>query len=144
MQWFDRNAKWEYSSNIFYPNNYTMKNTTEKHFGMYILIGAFLISFSGVWVKIAHTGPTVSAFYRVLIGGLVLLLIVKIKKEPLWNSLSNFLLSILCGFIFALDLFVWHKSILYIGPGLATILANFQVFFLALYGMAILKEKISL
>ena len=110
---------------------------------MYILIGAFLISFSGVWVKIAHTGPTVSAFYRALIGGLILLLIVKIKKEHLWNHLSNFLLSILCGFFFALDLFVWHRSILYIGPGLATILANFQVFFLALFGMLVLKEKVS-
>jgi drug/metabolite transporter (DMT)-like permease len=121
-----------------------MKKKSEKFFGMYILIGAFLISFSGVWVKIAHTGPTVSAFYRVLIGGFVLLFIVKIKKKPLWSSLSNFLLSVLCGFFFALDLFVWHRSILYIGPGLATILANFQVFLLALYGMIILKEKISL
>ena len=121
-----------------------MKNSSEKYFSIYILIGAFLISFSGVWVKIAHTGPTVSAFYRVLIGGLALLLIVKIKKEPLWKSLSNFLLSVSCGFFFALDLFVWHKSILYIGPGLATILANFQVFLIALFGILVLKEKISL
>ena len=121
-----------------------MEKTSEKYFGLYILIGAFLISFSGVWVKFAHTGPTVSAFYRVLIGGLGLLLIVKIRNEPLWKGLSNFLLSTLCGFFFALDLFVWHRSILYIGPGLATILANFQVFLLALFGIVVLKERISL
>jgi drug/metabolite transporter (DMT)-like permease len=121
-----------------------MEKRTEKYFLIYIMSGAFLISFSGVWVKIAHTGPTVSAFYRVLIGGLALLLIVKIKKEPLWKGLPNFLSSVLCGFFFALDLFVWHRSILYIGPGLATILSNFQVFLVALFGILVLKERISL
>jgi drug/metabolite transporter (DMT)-like permease len=46
--------------------------------------------------------------------------------------------------IFALDLFVWHKSVLFIGPGLATILGNFQVFILALVGVAIFGERLTL
>jgi drug/metabolite transporter (DMT)-like permease len=50
----------------------------------------------------------------------------------------------ICSLLFALDLTLWHRSIHFIGPGLATLMANFQVFFLALFGMIILKEKFSL
>jgi drug/metabolite transporter (DMT)-like permease len=42
---------------------------------------------------------------------------------------------------FAADLVSWHLSIIYIGPGLATLFGNFQVFVLALWGLAFLGEK---
>lgn len=50
----------------------------------------------------------------------------------------------LAGFFFALDLFTWHKSIHYTGPGLATILANFQVFFLAFIGIIFMGERVNI
>jgi len=106
-----------------------------------VLIGAVLISFSGVYVKFAHVSPTVSGFYRTFFGGICLVLIVVLKKEKVWDGLGTFFLSLLCGLFFALDLFVWHKSVLYIGPGLSTILANFQVFFLAIVGITFLGEE---
>jgi drug/metabolite transporter (DMT)-like permease len=37
----------------------------------------------------------------------------------------------------------WHRSIHYVGPGLATLLANFQVFLVAAAGVLFLKEKIT-
>ena len=52
--------------------------------------------------------------------------------------------SILCGLLFALDLYCWHTSIRFIGPGLATILGNFQVFALAAFGLLFLREKVHL
>lgn len=128
-----------------------MKNTEQRTSGngerlasLQVMVGAVLISFSGVYVKLAHVSPTVSGFYRVFIGGVILLIITMLKRERLWKSLPCFGLGIFCGFVFALDLFVWHKSIHYIGPGLATILANFQVFLLALFGVLVLGEKIRL
>ncbi|HSR65780.1 MAG TPA: EamA family transporter, partial [Xanthomonadaceae bacterium] len=39
-----------------------------------------------------------------------------------------------------LDLWMWHRSILYVGVGLATLLGNFQVFALAGYGALVLGE----
>ncbi len=108
------------------------------------MIGAIMISFSGVYVKWAHVGPTVSGFYRVFIGGGLLAIIAGIRGERWWVDAPYFGLQLLCGLIFALDLFFWHKSILFIGPGLATILANFQVFVLALIGVAVLGERINL
>ena len=102
-----------------------------------------MISFSGVWVKIADVAPTISAFYRVLFGGLFLLVAACFKKEIIWNSWQRLGFGFFCGLFLALDLFFWHKSIHYIGPGLATILGNFQVFLLAGLGVVFMGEKIS-
>ena len=102
-----------------------------------------MISFSGVWVKVADVAPTVSAFYRVLFGGLFLLVAACWKKEINWKGWQRLFLGFFCGFLLALDLFFWHKSIHYIGPGLATILGNFQVFLLAGLGVVFMGEKIS-
>jgi drug/metabolite transporter (DMT)-like permease len=46
-----------------------------------------------------------------------------------------------CGLLFAADLSLWHRAIHYIGPGLATIAGNFQVFFLAAFGILFLRER---
>ncbi|OGP63500.1 MAG: hypothetical protein A2V65_07795 [Deltaproteobacteria bacterium RBG_13_49_15] len=113
------------------------------HGARFVLIGAFLISFSGVFVKWAHVSPSVAGFYRTFIGGLALAAVLFIRREHKWYGTGWLLLSGCCGVLFALDLFFWHRSIQYIGPGLSTILANFQVFFLALFGVLILKEKVN-
>src|SRR5690625_7534496 len=47
----------------------------------------------------------------------------------------------LAGLVFALNLFLWHLSIDYIGAGLATVLANTQVIFIALLGWLFLAER---
>ncbi len=106
-----------------------------------VLTGAVLISFSGVWVKTAHVSPTSSAFYRVFFGFVFLLAASLWKHEFRRLQISETLLIILCGILFALDLFCWHRSIALIGPGLATILGNFQVFILTVVGFLFFKEK---
>lgn len=117
--------------------------TAEKFSIQAVALGATMISFSGVYVKWAHVSPTVSAFYRVFIGGLILMTLTLLRREPFWLNARYFKLQILCGFIFSLDLFAYHKSIVYTGPGLATILANFQVVFIAIVGVALLREKLN-
>lgn len=103
-----------------------------------------MISFSGVWVIISHVTPTISAFYRVLFGGIFLLIAACWQKEINWKGTYRSMLGLLCGIFLALDLFFWHQSIHYIGPGLATILGNFQVFLLAGFGVVFMGEKVSL
>ena len=107
-----------------------------------LIIGAVLISFSGVWVKLSHVTPASAAFYRVLIGGVFLLLGSVWRKE--FHRLSRLQtgLMLLAGILFALDLICFHTSILYVGPGLGTILPNFQVFVMALVGILVFKEKL--
>lgn len=110
---------------------------------MQVLTGAFMISFSGVFVELAHVSPTTSAFYRVFFGGLFLVLLVLASRGHLRAGWKSFGLIGLCGLFFAVDLALWHRSVLYVGPGLGTILANFQVFFLGGFGVLVLKERLS-
>lgn len=106
-----------------------------------ITIGATLISFSAVWVKIAQVEPSVSAFYRMLFGAIFLLVASLWYGEIRWRGIRYLLFVIICGLFFAMDLFFWHRSIRFVGPGLATILANFEVFFLTIIGILYLGEK---
>ena len=109
-----------------------------------LTVGAVLISFSGVYVKIAHVTPVVAGFYRMLFGGIVLLALVLLRRELRFKGFGYLLIGLFCSFWLAVDLTLWHYSIHMTGPGLATILANFQVFFLALAGVLFLGEKLNL
>jgi drug/metabolite transporter (DMT)-like permease len=108
---------------------------------IYVFIGAFLISFSSVFVKLAHVGPTTAMFYRFLFGFIALGIFSIFMRRRLWAGAGYFVLSFAGGLAFSLDLFFWHRCIHYVGPGLATILANLQVFTLAFVGIVWLGEK---
>jgi drug/metabolite transporter (DMT)-like permease len=123
---------------------YVLHLYSDNRYVIHVLSGAFLISFSAVWVKLAEVPPATSGLYRVFFGFLILFLITFWKRELHQISGSKLGLIIFCGLAFGLDLLFWHQSILFIGPGLATIISNFQVFLLALYGIVFLKEKIRL
>lgn len=97
-----------------------------------LLFGAVIISFSAVFVKLAAVAPAVSAFYRLLFGGLTLLAMLAAtgnlrtaRRALAWPALA-------CAVFFSADLLCWHASIIYIGPGLATLVGNFQVFLITI------------
>lgn len=107
-----------------------------------LVFGVVMISLSGVFVKLVDVDPTASGFYRMLFGGLVLAAITLVRRESLWFGARFMLPALLAAIWFAGDLYFWHRSILFVGPGLATLLANFQVFLLALAGFLIYREHL--
>jgi len=119
-----------------------MNNFLRRHRAiLQILAGAFMISFSAIFVRLADVPPTTSGFYRVFFGFLFLFIIAGLKKDLVMPSLQRFFFTAFCGLAFALDLFFWHESIFFIGPGLATLLGNFQVFLLAAIAISFFGEK---
>jgi len=106
-----------------------------------LMIGAAMISFSGVFVKLVSVGPTTSAFYRCLVGGVVLAVLIIAKGERLLRSGKAMLGLFIAAVFFALDLGVWHQSILYVGPGMSTLLGNSQVFILGFIGLVFLGDR---
>ncbi len=107
-----------------------------------LLAGAAMISFAPVFVRLTPVSPTESAFYRTLFGGLMLAAWVFARRTPVERRSGLALVALLAaGLLFAADLAVWHRSIWYVGPGLATLLGNFQVFVLALVGIMFFHEK---
>lgn len=108
-----------------------------------VAVGAILISFSAIFTKLAETDPIATGFYRMFFGGLLLAIILLITRQKFWETKRLFLLICGCALFFSVDIILWHTSIFYIGPGLATVLVNIQVFFLVLFGAIFLKDKIS-
>ncbi len=106
-----------------------------------LFAGAVMISFSPVWVKLVSVSPTTSGFYRVFFGGVALILFLIFTGQRLNLSKRVWLILLLSCVFFALDLWFWHRSIHYVGPGLATLLANFQVFFMMLAGVLMLGQR---
>lgn len=109
-----------------------------------LFLGAALISLSPVWVKLVSVSPTTSGFYRVLFGSVALAAYLLVKRERLNLSKHAWLVLVAASFFFTLDLWFWHRSINYIGPGLSTLLANFQVFIMMLAGIVLLRQLPSL
>lgn len=107
-----------------------------------VALGALLISVAPVWVRLAPVGPTAAGFYRMLVGAIVLLPLAIVRRERLWAGRRAFGFVIWASICFTLDLVFWHMSIHRVGPGLATILANFQVFLLAGFGLLVLRERL--
>jgi len=109
-----------------------------------MVLGAVLISTSAVFVKWVDMGPTASAFWRMALAAAMLLPIVALgitrsATRLMPNGRVLGLVAIAAVF-FTFDLWMWHRSILYVGVGLATLLGNFQVFVLAGYGALVLGE----
>ena len=105
-----------------------------------LFIGAALISLSPVWVKLVDVPPSTSGFYRVLFGSAALVVFLLVtRKRPSFSKTGLADAGDRRRF-FRPDLWFWHRSINYIGPGLSTLLANFQVFIMMIAGFVLFKQ----
>ncbi len=105
-------------------------------------LGAFVIAFSAILVRLAEVSPSTAAFFRCayalpLLGALAL--VERRRYGP--RSQRDRLLAIGAGVFFAADLTFWHHSIEAVGAGLATVLANVQVLFVGLIAWVWLGER---
>ena len=118
-----------------------MTQVSQGHPVIRLFAGAIVVSFAPILVRATDVPPTTSAFYRMLIGGVTLALYLMLTRSSM--VLNRRIVSglTLAGLFFALDLFLWHRSIFFVGPGLATLLAGFQVFVLAIVGVLFLSER---
>lgn len=108
-----------------------------------MIAGAAFISTTSVLVKFAHVPPTVSAFWRMLFGGSMLAAWLMAMRQWRQVRLSDVAWMLPPALAFATDLFFWHRSILDVGPGLATLLGNLQVFMMALAGVVLHRERLN-
>ena len=75
-------------------------------------LGATLLSSTGIFVVLAQVAPTVSAFYRMLFGGTMLLGWVVLGGRWMRVGWRDVVLALLPAAGFSLDLIFWHRSIL--------------------------------
>lgn len=112
-----------------------------------LIFGAFNLGFAPVFVKLIGLkgmGLTAIAFWRMLFAGVLFLIIMLWSGKKLTLDRRNILWAALAGLFFTLDLTVWHRSIMYAGAGISTILGNTQVFNTAILAYFLFREKPSL
>lgn len=111
-----------------------------------LAFGAVCIGFSPAFIRALDPNviaPTAAAFWRTLIGAIVLFGICLVWRHPLRAPREQMIWIALAGFSFYLDLFFWHRAIYSVGAGMATILGNTQVFASAVFGYFLFRERIT-
>lgn len=109
-----------------------------------VLAGAVLISFAAVFVALSGVPSAPAAFYRLIIGAAALIGFAVARRERLRLEPRFAAFVALAGLSFAVDLVTWHLSIYRVGPGIATLLPNFQVVLMTLAGWLIWRERLTL
>src|SRR3984885_14123259 len=105
-------------------------------------LGAASISASGVLIKLADTGPATAAFYRCLLAlpWLTALAVLEQRKRgPRPAAARRGALA--AGLCLAVDLVLWNHAIAEVGAGVATVLGNLQVLFVAFAAWALFGER---
>lgn len=114
-------------------------------------LGGIIISFSGVWVRLADVEATRTALLRTVYALPVLALLVLFEKRRApeggdcreGGRASGWVLPIgvVAGFLLAIDLIAWHASIAILGAGLGSVLPNLQVIFVGIAGVLLFRER---
>jgi drug/metabolite transporter (DMT)-like permease len=106
------------------------------------LLGALVIAFSAIFVRLAEVAPATAAFFRCAyaVPPLAALAWLERRRHGPRERRSR-LLALGAGAFFAADLIFWHYSIDAVGAGLATVLGNVQVVLVALLAWLALGER---
>jgi len=103
--------------------------------------GAVAISFSAVFFALSGVNPATGAFFRAAYALPALGLLYAARRGEDTRPASSRWLAFGAGLALGTDIVLWHTSIELIGAGLATLLANSQVVFVALAAWVIHKER---
>jgi drug/metabolite transporter (DMT)-like permease len=107
------------------------------------LAGVLSISFSAVFVRLAAVSPATASFFRAAYAIPVLALLWRFRRHGDGRPPRDRLLALTGGVILGFELTVWHESIALIGVGLATVLANVQVVFVAAAARVLYGEHLN-
>ncbi len=105
------------------------------------LLGAVMISFSAIYYGLSDTSPTTAAFFRAAYAIPVLIALWLLGRRRDHRPAKRRWLAMAAGLSLGADAVAWHTSIEYIGAGLATLLANTSVVFVALGAWLLLGER---
>lgn len=106
------------------------------------VLGALSIAFSAVLVRLSGTEPATAAIFRCAYALPVLGLLAILERRAYGpQPTAQVRLAMIAGIFFAIDLVVWHHTIVYVGAGLATVMGNTQVVIVALLAWFLLGER---
>jgi drug/metabolite transporter (DMT)-like permease len=108
------------------------------------VLGALSIAFSGVLVRLADVEPATAALFRCAYALPFLAVLAWAERRAYGpRPASQVWLARAAGILFAIDLELFHHTIALVGAGLATVLGNTQVVFVAVLAWLLLGERMA-
>jgi drug/metabolite transporter (DMT)-like permease len=105
-------------------------------------LGAACISSSAILVTLAHVGAITTTFFRCALALPVLVPLAVLEQRRLGpRALASRLSAVTAGLFLAVDLVLWNHAIADVGAGVATVLGNLQVLFVAVFAWLVLRER---
>jgi drug/metabolite transporter (DMT)-like permease len=105
-------------------------------------LGAACISSSAILVQLADVGAATTAFFRCLLALPLLIALAAAERRSRGpQPLATRLQAAGAGLFLAIDLVLWNHAITDVGAGIATVLGNLQVLFVALIAWLVLGER---
>jgi drug/metabolite transporter (DMT)-like permease len=105
-------------------------------------LGAACISCSAILVTLAGTGAATTAFFRCALALPVLAMLTFLEQRRHGPRAGRARLgAFAAGLLLAVDLVLWNHAIAEVGAGIATVLGNLQVAFVAVAAWALLGER---
>lgn len=121
-----------------------MKRTRPVAAYLALFGGLAFMSFSAIFTKLSHAPGIVTAFYRMIIGALILLFpfIYYLRKTKNKMPVKGIILAVLAGMFFGIDMSFWSTGIvLSKNATIPTIFANTSPIWVGLGSMLFFKEK---
>lgn len=127
-----------------------------------LIFGVCCISTSAILITLSGVPPTQAAFYRNVFAAALWLipygftrplrslpmkeggeLVCRVSwLAPFVRKLNGPVLLVALGFFFAIDLWAWHRAIIFIGAGPATLMGNLQVIFVSLLAVFLFGDRL--
>jgi drug/metabolite transporter (DMT)-like permease len=104
------------------------------------LTGAVAISFSAIFFALSQVDPITGAVFRAMYALPVLAVIWLMGRHTDTRPARMRWLAVGAGMMLGIDVVLWHNSIDHIGAGLATLIANTQVLWVA-FGAWLFHEE---
>ena len=113
-----------------------------------LILGAVMISFSGIFVKLSDVGPTMTGFYRMFLA-LPFFAIWVLSHRPAQRADAAdrrraFKVTGFAGLSLAIDLIAWHWCLQFASVAAATLMGNTAPLWVAASGFLIFGERFGL
>lgn len=110
-----------------------------------LVLGGMAISGSPIFVRLSEVGPLATAFWRVGIAFVALLIVSLIRKDngPKPQTLRDGMLLALPGVLLAINLACWHLSLHITSVANSTLLANLAPVFVTIFGWLLFRLPVT-
>lgn len=117
-----------------------MTPTDHRRALLILIVGACIIGFSPILVRLSQAGPAATGFWR-LAFALPLLTLMATRSTEKITTVIRAPVLLIAGFLFAADLGFWHYGIHFTSVANATVLSNLTPILVTGAAWLVLKEK---